>query len=190
MLSAQQNKVKGIMDIPDHLYGQYARLRSLLEYTDLAQTFSVDATDFLSGLRSTLSVFKKNNGLMIYASMCVVRQTFEFKGFKLHADHTTILNLDSQNDVNLNVETEGLGTTFSIDWEDGSNEVLGGHVGLSLYDCISKNTHQMLPSENQLKQLKTTLLYGLCEQYDCKPSQIYQKLNNEFSIHSKDLDCA
>jgi hypothetical protein len=192
MLSAQQKKLKGILEVPDHLYGKYNLIRSKLEYADLAQSFKIDAYDFLFSLRSMPTVFKKQDGSILFSSSCYIRQSFEFKQFNLHFDHSTLvtLTIDPNKEINkstLTILEEGLGTSFCIEQNNNEIEELNGHVGLNLYHCISLNTHCMLPSVLQLQQLKLNLILGLCEQYDCVPKVVLSKLFEEFENDVSDL---
>lgn len=183
MLSAQDKRNKGILGVPDQLFGQYNKIRSRMEYSGMAVSYAVDAVDFIDSLTSIPTVLSKDEESIDFISSTGVVQTFEFKDFKFHVNHQTMVTLNTQENSELIICDEALRTYYSIEWSEGEIEDLSGHIGLNLYHNISINTHRMEPSPIQLAQLKTQILYGLCNIFDVSPSMLMNTLSMEFQDH-------
>lgn len=158
---------------------QLEEIKAKMNFDDLVITYSLDAHDFLESLRSVPSVYELNDHSLDFISSTSVRQTFDFNNFKIHADHQTLVTLNDGENSELWMCEEPLVTYWNLESENGEEE-LRSIIGVNLYDVIRKKVNRLAPTKLQLELLKDSLVLGLCEKLNTKPSEVMHRLYLEF----------
>lgn len=158
---------------------QLEEIKAKMNFDDLVITYSLDAHDFLESLRSVPSVYELNDHSLDFISSTSVRQTFDFNNFKIHADHQTLVTLNDGKNSELWMCEEPLVTYWNLESENGEEE-LRSIIGVNLYDVIRKKVNRLAPTKLQLELLKDSLVLGLCEKLNTKPSEVMHRLYLEF----------
>lgn len=158
---------------------QLEEIKAKMNFDDLVITYSLDAHDFLESLRSIPSVYEQHDHSLDFISSTSVRQTFDFNSFKIHADHQTLVTLNDGKNSELRMCEEPLLTYWNLESENGEEE-LRSIIGVNLYDVIRKKVNRLAPTKLQLELLKDSLVLGLCEKLNTKPSEVMHKLYLEF----------
>lgn len=158
---------------------QLEEIKAKMNFDDLVISYSIDAHDFLESLRSVPSVYEQKDNTLDFISSTSVRQTFDFDGIKIHADHQTLVTLNDGKNSELRMCEEPLLTYWNLESENGDEE-LRSIIGVNLYDVIRKKVNRLAPTKLQLELLKDSLVLGLCEKLNTKPSEVMHKLYLEF----------